>query len=90
MEPIVEIDVSRVRSGEELHQLLYEKLNFPEYYGSNWGAFNECIADPDLNLPKHVRIRGIDSLTKKLPRDAALLRKCTAYPTVIPKFEWCL
>jgi len=88
VDPIVEIDVSRVQTKEELHQLLYEKLKFPDYYGGNWDAFNECIADTDLDLPAHVRLRGMDSLAETLPRDAALLRMCASYAEAIPQFEW--
>jgi RNAse (barnase) inhibitor barstar len=90
VDPIVEIDVSAIQTEKALHRLLYEKLNFPEYYGCNWDAFNECIADPDVELPKHVRVRGMGPLEKTLPRDAALFRRCASYETVIPKFEWYL
>jgi len=84
----VQIDVSGVRTAKELHDLLFEKLNFPDYYGGNWDAFNECIGDTALKLPEAVGVTGMQNLEKVLPREAALFRKCTSYPTVIPKFVW--
>jgi RNAse (barnase) inhibitor barstar len=68
------IDVGSVKSRDELHTLLAEKLNFPDYYGMNWDAFDECIRDfPPLGA---IRITGISNLENALPREAALLRNC--------------
>jgi RNAse (barnase) inhibitor barstar len=86
--PKVGIDVSQIRTKEELHELLFEKLNFPEYYGGNWDAFNECIRDPDVALPAQVRVRGMGSLQGRLPRDAELFYRCASDPTARPQFEW--
>jgi RNAse (barnase) inhibitor barstar len=70
----LEINVSEVRSREELHELLYAAFAFPEYYGGNWDAFDECIrgvATPDV-----IRVSGLESMSFRLPRDAKLLVKC--------------
>jgi hypothetical protein len=37
-------------------------LNFPEYFGHNWDAFEECISDPDLT-PNQTLIVILDDLT---------------------------
>ena len=84
----VDIDVSSVRTAQELHDLLRSALGFPDYYGNNWDAFNECISDLAIDLPKQVRVRGMTSLSRRLPREAALFRQCGDYPEAIPSFEW--
>ena len=85
---MVEIDVSAIEDPERLHELLSAKLNFPDYYGHNWDAFDECIADPEIELPQRVLVRGLSALVRTLPRDAALLRKCASGSEAIPAFEW--
>ena len=39
--PII-IDFSSCRP-EEIHTMLKEKFGFPEYYGENWDAFDDCM-----------------------------------------------
>jgi ribonuclease inhibitor len=68
------IDVSRVSTREELHSLLARALEFPDYYGYNWDAFNECIRD--VPLPARVQITGLGALQTRLPREAELLQRC--------------
>jgi RNAse (barnase) inhibitor barstar len=85
---VVEIDVSAVQTAEQLHNILFQELLFPDYYGNNWDAFDECISDSEIDLPERVLVRGIDALAARLPREAALFQKCTSYPEVIPAFEW--
>ena len=88
MGPAVDIDVSGALTKAELHELLYRKLGFPDYYGRNWDAFDECISDSDLPLPKSVTVRGMRALAAILPREAALFRKCGSQLDAIPKFDW--
>ena len=70
----IDLDVSAVTSKEELLTLLAQAFEFPDYYGSNWDAFDECIRD----FPPHgmVRITGIDRLANALPREATMLKCC--------------
>jgi len=70
----LEIDVSEVRSREELHELLYQAFGFPEYYGQNWDAFDECIRD--VVAPDAIRVSGLESMRFRLPREAKLLITC--------------
>jgi len=85
---IAEIDVSEIQTSEQLHHLLSTELRFPGYYGNNWDAFDECISDSEVDLPALVRVRGITALSRVLPRDAELLRRCASSPDAIPSFEW--
>jgi RNAse (barnase) inhibitor barstar len=76
VEPVV-IDLSEVRTALALHELLARQLAFPEYYGKNWDAFDECFGDPDAGpLPVAVRFVGWEVLAQHLPREARLLRDC--------------
>ncbi len=84
----VDIDVSGALTKADLHELLSKKLGLPDYYGRNWDAFDECISDPDLPLPRSVTVRGMRALEVILPKEAALLRKCGSRSDAIPKFEW--
>ena len=74
--PVV-IDLSAVRTASDLHELLARKLAFPDYYGRNWDAFDECFGDPDAGtLPDSVRFLGWEALNQRLPQEAKLLREC--------------
>jgi RNAse (barnase) inhibitor barstar len=88
MDNIVEIDVSDVKSREELQELLYSALNLPEYYGHNWDAFDECIRDLDIDLPSLVRVRGMLDLSESLPKEAATFRECASDSEAVLSFEW--
>lgn len=68
------LDVSSIEGHEALHDLLASTFKFPEYYGKNWDAFDECIRDYPPSAP--VRIKGVQKLENVLPREAALLRQC--------------
>ena len=70
-----EIDVSGVSTSIELHERIATALAFPDYYGRNWDAFDECSRDPDVRIPGVVRILGFQSLERRLPREASLMRR---------------
>jgi RNAse (barnase) inhibitor barstar len=70
------IDLRSVRSKEELHVLLEEALHFPDYYGRNWDAFDECIRN--VELPRQIEIIGLGAMAARLPREAKLMRECIA------------
>ena len=71
-----EIDVSGIVTPVELHECIAAVLGFPDYYGRNWDAFDECSRDPNADVPEAVRIRGFRHLEKRLPREASLMRQC--------------
>jgi len=70
------IDVSDVTNAGDLHERIAAALGFPDYYGRNWDAFDECSTDPEIPTPREVQIRGLDALAMRLPREADLMRQC--------------
>jgi ribonuclease inhibitor len=78
----LQVDLAGIESQEQLHAGLAHWLAFPSWYGKNCDAFWDCINDPDLShMPERLTVRGWNSLRKKLPRQAALLRRCLE--------DWC-
>lgn len=70
----IEIDFAGIKSEKELHDHLFTILKFPDYYGMNWDAFDECIRD--ISLPKKIRFTHFEELQKNVPRGARLLKEC--------------
>lgn len=68
------LDLTNVRSTDQLHDLLASFFGFPDYYGRNWDAFDECIAD--FAPAGSLTLRGFQKLRSVLPRDADLLKQC--------------
>ena len=65
------LDVGTATTQQELHTLLAKAFRFPDYYGQNWDAFDECIRD--VPVPETIEISGIDKLRSRLPHEAKLL-----------------
>ena len=78
------LDVGAITSTAALHELLFNTFSFPDYYGNNWDAFDECIRD--IPKPAAVDVSGLFALSARLPRDAKLLTKCltTAQSSAAP------
>jgi len=72
----LQIDVSQIKSKASLHELLYTKLKFPDYYGMNWDAFWDCIRDPEQStVPCVIEIIGIKSLRISIPKDSKIFEQ---------------
>ena len=39
------IDFRDVDHYSEIHKVIKESLNFPDYYGCNWSSFWDCLTD---------------------------------------------
>ena len=74
---LIALDLSAATSAEELHAVLARGFGFPQYYGKNRDAFNDCIGD-FIALAREgrvrVRCRGFGKLEERLPQEATWLR----------------
>lgn len=71
---LVVLDVSNVKSEAELHRILKEKLDFPDFYGMNWSAFWDAITGL-VELPETLIFEGWESLRISLPTDSEILKQ---------------
>jgi len=71
---LLKIDLSEVTETQEHHELLADAFAFPDYWGRNWDAFDECVRD--VTFPAQVQIAGLEALRARLPREAELLAQC--------------
>jgi ribonuclease inhibitor len=71
----LEIDVGTVETTRALHILLRERLDFPEFYGHNWGAFWDAITSL-VEIPTRIKFLNWDKLEQRLNFDARMLRQC--------------
>lgn len=60
------IDFRNIRYYSEMHLIIKEALDFPDYYGQNWSAFWDCLTDM-VDDPIHIQIHGIGVLDRKFP-----------------------
>ncbi len=69
------IDFTNVKSHLQVHEIIKEALDFPDYYGKNWDAFWDCLTDM-AGRPVHIEIHGLDVLEEKFPGTAETLLEC--------------
>jgi RNAse (barnase) inhibitor barstar len=48
---IVDFDCAKWTNSERIHDDLKKRLDFPDYYGRNFNALNECLSDLEINEP---------------------------------------
>ncbi len=53
----IELDLTKVESSYQLHQLLKTKLGLPTFYGMNWDAFWDAITGM-IELPLMIEFKG--------------------------------
>ncbi|MFD4705515.1 barstar family protein [Gottfriedia sp. NPDC058432] len=71
-EKSITIDVSLINNSHELHQVLKEKLSFPDNYSEDWDDFWAIIAC-QVELPKKLQFIGWSELERKLPEDSKIM-----------------
>ncbi|MBP0950315.1 barstar family protein [Pseudomonas alliivorans] len=89
---VVQIDLGQVESSRGLHSALRDALELPDWYGCNWDAFWDSITGL-VQMPVKLKISGWVNLSKRLPRDAELMKKCFAemmieYPELASDVEF--
>ena len=68
------IDFTEVQYYIEMHLIIKEALDFPDYYGCNWSAFWDCITDM-IGDPIYIEIVGFDVIEKKFDDAAKMMIK---------------
>ena len=75
--PELKIEIKQGMDSEEIHSLLAKALEFPDYYGNNWDAFEECINDDSAsNPPEILIIKGWDNFVREHLANAKLFWSC--------------
>ena len=63
---IVDFDCQTWTDEKEMHKQLSYRLNFPDYYGKNFDALNDCLSDVEiLNAGKVITLWHLDNFDKK-------------------------
>lgn len=65
------IDFTNVKYYLQVHEIIKEALDFPDYYGKNWDAFWDCLTDM-VGRQTNIEIYGFDVVQKKFSEDAEL------------------
>ena len=63
------IDFTNVNSYSQMHGIIKESLNFPDYYGCNWDAFWDCLTNM-VGRKVHIEIIGLDIIERKFGQEA--------------------
>ena len=58
------IDFSSVKCYLEMHKVIKDALDFPDYYGQNWSAFWDCLTDM-VGDPINIEVRGLEVIERK-------------------------
>jgi ribonuclease inhibitor len=74
---IIEINLSGVVTAKDLHCVLSQALDFPDFYGQNWNAFWDAITGL-VEMPRVLRFHGWEAFSDRLPREAQMMRQCLA------------
>lgn len=60
----VTIEASEVYCIEDIHKLLAEELEFPDYYGMNLDALHDCLGD--ISEETSITVMGAELLYEQL------------------------
>ena len=66
------IDFTNVKYYTEMHEIIRDSLEFPDYYGCNWDALWDCLTDM-LGEPIHIEIIGLEIIEQKFDDAADML-----------------
>lgn len=69
------LDANHMRTVDELFDIFASRLSFPEYFGHNWAALDECLADLDwIPLSPYVVVIKQSALLLRDEADSELRR----------------
>ena len=58
------IDFTNVKNFLEMHFVIKEALDFPDYYGCNWSALWDCLTDM-YGGPIYIEILGLENIKNR-------------------------
>ena len=67
------IDFTKVEHYIEMHKIIQEALDFPDYYGCNWDAFWDCTTDFIDSRGLDLEIIGLDKIYSEFKEDVDIL-----------------
>ena len=73
---IYTIDFTKVEHYIEMHKVIQEALDFPDYYGANWDAFWDCITDFIDSRGLDIEIIGLDKIYSRFKEDVDIFVDC--------------
>ena len=68
------IDFTNVEYYWQMHEIIRDALDFPDYYGCNWSALWDCLTDM-VGDPLHIEIIGLEIIEQKFGDTADMLIK---------------
>ena len=66
------IDFTNVRYYLEMHRVIKEAMDWPDYYGENWDAFWDCLRYMTGD-PIHIEIIGLEVIDRKFPGESEIM-----------------
>ncbi len=71
---IYTLDFSKVNYLGEVHQIIKDELDFPDYYGENEDALWDCLTDMvDIDEPLHIELLGFERVQRLFPWNAEII-----------------
>lgn len=88
----MQIDLSTIKTEEQLHVLLSSALSFPDFYGHNWDAFWDSITGL-IELPENIEFTDSQKFRLALPSSYQQLKTCFTdlkieYPNINCSVVW--
>lgn len=66
------IDFTNVEDYLEMHFVIRDALDWPDYYGCNWDAFWDCLTNM-VGRPIHIEILGLDVIEQRFDDAAKMM-----------------
>jgi len=65
------VDFTNVKNYLDMHFIIRDSLDFPDYYGCNWSAFWDCLTDMiTIDGKLHIEIIGLEVIKEKFEDSA--------------------